>query len=106
MSPWWFVLALIAVAGCTPDHPMDKPGTWSLGNSPGSNDANLRAMVASPRDLVIGRGERTSVGPEAAGPVNRLVTGKRTALPVENASVLYTPTGAGGTGAASAGDQQ
>jgi hypothetical protein len=105
MLRWCFAIALLALVGCTADHPMDKPGTWSLGTTPSANDANLRTMIVTPRDLVRGTGERTSVGREATGPVNRLFTGKRAVLPVESASKLYGASAAGGTGANSAGDQ-
>jgi hypothetical protein len=62
---------------------MDRAGTWRLGET-GANDANLRTMIVNPHDLVAGTGETTAIGPEAAQPVTRLLTGKRTPLPESN----------------------
>ncbi len=81
MSRWPWLLVLLTAAGCTPDYPLDKPGTWSIDQYGNSNDANLRAMVANPRDLVAGSGESTSLGAEASPPVTRLYSGQRTPLP-------------------------
>lgn len=81
MRIWPYLLVAISVAACTPDYPMDRPGTWSLGDGPGTNDANLRAMVTDPHDLIAGAGETTSLGHESASPVKRLLTGHRTPLP-------------------------
>jgi hypothetical protein len=76
-------IALVGLAACTPDHPFDKEGTWSLGpqGSMNSNTANLRAMIVNPNDLVIGQSEPGSLGAEAACPVKRLFAGKRAKLP-------------------------
>jgi hypothetical protein len=75
-------VALLVVAACTPDYPWDRPGTWSIDQYGGSsNDANLRAMVANPRDLIAGTGETGSLGSEASPPVSRLYSGQRTPLP-------------------------
>ena len=93
MRPWPCLLLLLTVAACTPDYPMDKPGTWNLQQCGGANDANLRAMVANPRDLIAGSGESTSVGREAVAPVDRLFTGKRPPLPSLNTlDVTTIPT--------------
>ncbi|PPQ26559.1 hypothetical protein CCS01_29840 [Rhodopila globiformis] len=97
----WMIAALL-LAGCTPDWPMDRPGTWSLDREPSANDANLRTMIVNPRDLVAGSGDDTGVGAEAARPVQRLFTGHRAALPAASASSVYgSPTfgGAGGDNA-------
>ena len=49
----WMLLPLLGA--CTPDYPMDKPGTWNIPlGTLGSNDANLRAMIVDPRDLTAG----------------------------------------------------
>ena len=103
--PWLLPLPL-ALAACTPDYPLDKPGTWSLERMGESNDANLRAMVANPHDLVEGAGSATDLGAEAGPPVTRLLTGNRKAIPQENGSVIALPTessGPTGTGAGSGG---
>jgi type IV pilus biogenesis protein CpaD/CtpE len=89
----WPCLLLLAIAACTPDYPMDKPGTWNLEQYGGANDANLRTMVVNPRDLIAGSGERTSLGSEAAAPVDRLFSGKRTPLPTtDSLDVTASPT--------------
>jgi hypothetical protein len=74
------LMGLIATSGCTydPFDPYQRPGTWV---PEGSNDSNLRAMVANPHDLVAGTGQGASSGAEAAPPVARLLAGKRYPLP-------------------------
>lgn len=105
------LLLLVSLGACTPDYPMDKPGTWSLPTATlGSNDANLRAMLVNPRDIAAGTGEANSKASEAAPPVDRLLTGRRAPLPASNAAVFQmksqpsapgggTPGGAGGLSA-------
>ena len=80
------LVALLGLTACSPDYPFDKPGTWALGpqGSPNANDANLRAMVVNPNDLVVGQSEPGSVGAEASRPVKHLLAGKRPALPNTN----------------------
>ena len=74
------LLAFLAVAACTPDHPFDKPGTWSLDNQPSANDLNLRAMVANPHDLVEGQSASDSLGANSGPPIARLLSGRRSPL--------------------------
>jgi len=76
-------LLLLSAAACTPDYPMDKPGTWQLPQI-GANDANLHTMIVNPHDLVAGSGENTTIGAEAGPPVHRLLTGQRYQLPPSN----------------------
>ncbi|WP_146101572.1 hypothetical protein [Rhodopila globiformis] len=89
-----FLLAALGLsgisAGCTPDFPFDKPGTWSLDNRASANDLNLRAMVSNPHDLVEGTGAPTSLGSEAARPITRLLDGHRTQLPASDIVQLQT----------------
>jgi type IV pilus biogenesis protein CpaD/CtpE len=82
----WLIIAML-VAGCTPDtlDPSQRAGTWMPA---GDNDANLRAMVANPHDLVEGAGQGASAGAEAAPPVARVLAGKRYPLPSLNASTI------------------
>src|SRR3954465_14811766 len=94
----WLVVALL-VAGCAydPYDPYLRPGTW---NPTGVNDANLRAMVANPHDLVEGTGQGASSGAEAAPPVARVLAGKRYPLPKLNAAdinIIAEPTSQPGT---------
>src|SRR4051794_38269756 len=82
----WLVV-LVLVSGCTydPFDPYQRPGTW---NPDGSNNANLRAMVVNPHDLVQGTGTSVSTGAVAAPPVERVLTGNRYPLPDLNASTV------------------
>lgn len=77
------LLVLLSAAACTPDYPLDKPGTWRIPET-SDNDANLRTMIVNPHDLVAGTGETTTIGSEAGPPVRRLLTGKRYELPASN----------------------
>jgi hypothetical protein len=87
MYIWHKLILLLPLVACTPDYPMDRPGTWNASMS-NSNDANLRAMVANPHDLTGGTGQDASVGAEVAPPVARVLAGKRYPLPALSASGL------------------
>jgi hypothetical protein len=82
----WLVGAVL-LSGCGYDltDPYQHPGTY---HPLGDNDANLRAMVANPHDLVEGTGSTTAAGSEAAPPVARLLAGKRYQLPDLNAATV------------------
>lgn len=97
------LLALLALAGCSPNYPLDKPGTWSLEQSGSANDANLHAMVANPLDLVAGRGESGSLGAEAGRPVELLLSGKRQSLPSTDTLDVNLPSSSQSPGGGSAG---
>lgn len=92
------------LGGCQQD-PFDRPGTWSVPrNQLGSNDQNLRTMIADPRDLAAGTGEANSESTAAAPAVRRLQTGKRLPLPqsgVANLRVGGNSSPSGGAGGAS-----
>lgn len=77
-----------------------EPGTWA---PTGDNAANLRAMVANPHDLIAGQPMDGVVGAEAAGPVARLMAGKRPLLPNTSADSIYSSSGGGGGGGGGAG---
>jgi hypothetical protein len=77
------LLMLLTAAACSPDYPMDKAGTWRIPEV-SSNDANLRTLVANPRDLTAGVGDRRTLAAEAGPPVRRLLTGRRYPLPASN----------------------
>ncbi len=80
------VLAFIApLAGCGTPDPFAQPGTWSVEAGGDVNAENLAAMVVNPRDLSHGEAESSSLGAEAAPPVTRLLTDKRTPLPATSA---------------------
>jgi hypothetical protein len=102
MSRWYWLIGVVFLASCS--DPMQRPGTWNA-QTAHSNDANLRVMIANPRDLVKGTGEDTSAGTAAAPPVARLLAGKRYPLPVENTSSISSssqalPQGSPNPGAA------
>jgi hypothetical protein len=82
MKTTFCLLLLLGVVACSPDHPFDKPGTWSIQNQGSANDANLRAMIVNPHDLIEGQSASNSLSAEASAPVKRLLTGKRTPLPI------------------------
>jgi hypothetical protein len=89
------------VAGCAGDpmlggDPMQRPGTWT---ATGDNDANLRAMIADPRDLQAGANAPNGLAVEAVPAVGRLLSGKLPPLPDEPTSQL----GGGSGGAAPQG---
>ncbi len=76
------LLLLPLLAACGAGNPLtgdtiDRPGTWQ---PTGDNDANLRVMVANPRDLAAGVGAANSAANAAAPPVGLLLSGKRAAL--------------------------
>src|SRR5215472_6713690 len=82
---WLICLVLISACSYDPFDPYQRPGTW---NPDGANDANLRAMVANPHDVIEGVGDRVSSGAEAAPPVGRVLSGKRYPLPNLNAATV------------------
>lgn len=87
-------LALV-LAGCAGlNDPWDRDGAW---RPTGANDANLRAMVADPADLISGRGTDVRVGTQPADAVDRLYRDRVRALP--DTSIARV----GGSGAAAAG---
>jgi len=93
-----WLIGILIVPACSYDlgDPYQRPGTYNIR---GDNDANLRAMVADPHDLIAGAGQGASMGAEAAPPVARVLAGKRYALPALNAATVnivneQTPQGA------------
>ncbi|MDE2334152.1 MAG: hypothetical protein KGK10_06395 [Rhodospirillales bacterium] len=94
------MVMLLALGACSVDpftqDQFAEPGTWAPTND---NDANLRAMVANPHDLIAGRPMDGAVGAEAVMPVDKLMTGKRKHLPnVEANSIYGSGSSAGGAG--------
>lgn len=73
------LLAATVLAGCGPAFdPYQAEGRW---RPSGSNEANLRTMLAEPRDLVAGRGTAQADGHLAASAVERLREDKVRPLP-------------------------
>lgn len=89
------------LAGCAELDPLTKEGAW---RPVGANDINLRAMVAVPGDLVIGRAARDSDGNRAARAVDRLRTDQVYPLPAAGISKIGSSSaGAAAPAAAPAG---
>ncbi len=95
------MVMLLALGACSTDpftqDQFAEPGTWAPTND---NDANLRAMVANPHDLIAGRPMDGATGAEAVMPVEKLLAGKRKKLPATEANAVY---GSGGSGGGSGG---
>ena len=65
-----WLLALLPAGGCDV---YQRPGTWV---PVGANDANLRAMIADPDDLVTGVADRQADGQVVAAAVARYRSGQ------------------------------
>lgn len=76
------LLLAVLLPACATD-PLDRPGTWRATRA---NEANLRAMIADPRDLAQGRDAGTSRGQAASVAIERLETGRRFPLPASTLS--------------------
>lgn len=100
---------LLAVAACSPEYEIDRPGTWK---PTGANDYNLQAMIANPLDLRSGISAPTDRGDGAARAVTRLLTDHRRPLldatisrvaPAQNSG--DTPMGGASSGPAGASSE-
>ncbi len=81
---------LLAACGADPGDPYTRAGTWRPERV---NDANLRAMVADPHDLIIGRDAPSTAGQTAAVAVARLRADRVKPLPDSGlAKVVITGT--------------
>ena len=76
-------LLLLLPAGCAAEDPLTRPGLWQ---PTGANEANLRAMIADPDDLVAGAADRRADGAVVAAAVARYRAGKLKDLPDAAAS--------------------
>ena len=98
------LLALLGIsfgAGCTAmNDPWDREGAWRPARA---NDANLRAMVADPADLIAGRGTDRRAGPGAADAVDRLYTDRVRALPDTDIARIGAPSSSSGGGGGGGG---
>lgn len=96
-------LLLLTLAGCASQQ-FEKPGTWKLPpTGQGANDANLRAMVANPNDLVAGANEPGSNGAEAVRPIELLLSGHRQPLSSVSASKIGAVQSSAGGGGSTGG---
>ncbi len=93
------VAMLLPVAACGAAFDVyERPGTW---RPVGANEANLRAMVADPDDLVTGVADHSADGQVVAAAVARYRAGKVKALP-DTAISKVAPIGNAAAGGASA----
>ena len=98
-----YVAVLLPVTGCVgPFDIYERPGTW---RPVGANDANLRAMVADPDDLVTGVADRQADGQVAAAAVARYRAGKVKDLPDASISKVAPANSAGSSASASTSTQ-
>jgi len=72
------LLVLLSVVGCDRVDPYTRPGAW---RPDGANDANLRAMVTVPSDLVLGTRSDPADGNLATAALTRLRHGNVRSLP-------------------------
>ncbi len=84
--------ALLLVACSSLPDPVDRPGTWQPS---GTNEANLRAMVAEPAHLSRGVGAQDSRGEASARPIARLLAGERPGLPDPRTGLRSAVVGTG-----------
>ena len=81
------LLALFSLlAGCAETEPYERMGVWRPLRA---NDTNLRAMVADPRDLELGRTPSASPGDAAALAVGRLRADAVKRLPASTISGVH-----------------
>jgi hypothetical protein len=104
LAPALSALALVALAGCAeiPSDQFDRPGTWQ---PTGVNDANLRAMLVNPNDMVVGQAARGSSGILANASVTRVLTDNVKPLPrvTTGSNAGQSDTAQSGGGAATTG---
>ncbi|MCK8785750.1 CpaD family pilus assembly protein [Roseomonas sp. NAR14] len=86
-------LALLVAACEGPADPFHAEGRW---RPAGANEANLRAMVADPADLVRGRSDPRGDAQTATAAVSRLRRDQVRALPNTTASTIGIDGGGAG----------
>lgn len=86
---------LFALPGCTGTDPLYRSGLW---HPTGANEANLRAMIADPQDLVSGASSPNADGQIAAAAIQRYRTDRVKPLP--DSGIAQISTVAGGATAA------
>jgi hypothetical protein len=84
-------MLVLAVAGCDATDPYLRQGMWRPN---GANEANLRAMVVSPADLVQGVRSPGGDGQQAAAALDRLRNDKIRPLP-DSAIAKVVPVASG-----------
>ena len=89
-----FWILVLSLAGCDATDPYLKQGVWRPNDA---NDANLRAMVVSPSDLVRGVNSSQGDGRQAAAALDRLRNDKPRVLP-DSAIAKVVPISSGAQG--------
>lgn len=74
---------LASLAGCAGGDDFSRAGTW---RASGVNDANLRLMLAEPRDAARGRGATTERAQPGSLAITRLARDRRRPLPDSRAA--------------------
>lgn len=88
-------IVVLALAGCDATDPYLREGVWRPN---GANEANLRAMVASPSDLVRGVASVDGNGQQAAAALDRYRNDKMRPLPDSGiAKIVPVSSGSGGS---------
>ena len=88
-------IVMLTLAGCDATDPYLREGVWRPN---GANEANLRAMVASPSDLVRGVASIEGDGQQAAAALDRYRNDKVRPLPDSGvAKILPVSSGGGGS---------
>ena len=87
-------ILMLALAGCDATDPYLRRGVWRPN---GANEANLRAMVVSPSDLVRGVDSAAGNGQQAAAALDRLRNDKPRLLP-DSAVAKVVPISSGSQG--------
>ena len=94
------LLVALAAAGCDAIDPYARPGVWT---PTGASEANLRAMVANPDDLVRGADEQGTQGQPAADAVAAWRAGHAKPLPAGDTAQPGQPPADSGAGGAPPG---
>jgi type IV pilus biogenesis protein CpaD/CtpE len=81
-------LLVLLVAGCASSDPYRRTDVWY---PTGANAGNIAAMVAEPRDLILGHGGDRADARQAAGAVDRVWQDRK--KPLLNAAGAASPTG-------------
>ncbi len=92
------ISVLLGLAGCADTDPYSREGIW---RPSGTNEANLRAMVANPADLARGVGDGMGDSHQAEAAIERLRADKVKALPASGIAQISVTGGSSGSGSGS-----
>lgn len=95
----YFVFLLLC-AGCADTDPYEKQGIW---HPEGTNENNLRAMIAVPSDLVQGVGDGHGNSRQAVMAIERLRQDKVKDLPASGIAAFNVNSSGSGSGSSGAG---